>query len=472
MKFNKKVIIIEPQGAAVNVFKMYMNLPLMGTVYLGTILKNAGFDVIIYNENFLKKPITIDMLVADFLLLSLITPSAERGYELAKLFKHANPKSMVVIGGVHPTLLPEEAIEYADWVVQGEGEEIIVELLKYGHLNNASNSLNKKINFSSNLSNKIITTEHIQDLNKIPFPDFNLINNSKIMDIYPIITSRGCPHNCNFCSVTKTFGRKYRTVDTDRIIHELKKVKQNSIFFYDDNLTANRNRAKVLFKKMINQRIKKKWIAQTRIDIAEDKELLELMKRSGCSKVYIGLESINDKVLNSYHKSQTARDIENGVYQIHKSGIGIHGMFIFGSDYDTKDIFENTVKFCKKNKIETLQYLALTPFPGTQVFEDMEKENRLVHKIWRYYDTLHVVFRPKYLTPLELQNKIISSFEEFYSYTHTMSDTLSSASGLFSSIETFFTRLFARYIIAQWKKLNTNYINFLKKIHISSTTTK
>ncbi|MBF0297881.1 MAG: radical SAM protein [Oligoflexia bacterium] len=463
MKLNKKVIIIEPLGAAVNVFKMYMNLPLMGTVYLGTILKNAGFEVIIYNENFLKKPITIDMLFADFLLLSLITPSAERGYELAKLFKHANPKGMVVIGGVHPTLLPVEATKYADWVVEGEGEEIIVELLKHGHLTSSSNG----VSTSTSVDKKIIKTKHIEDLNKIPFPDFNLIYNSKAMDIYPIITSRGCPYNCNFCSVTKTFGRKYRTVDTDRIVHELKTVKQNSVFFYDDNLTANKNRAKELFKKMIDQKIKKSWTAQTRIDVAEDEELLELMKRSGCSTVYIGLESINDKVLSYFHKSQTVEDIEKGISKIHKCGLNIHGMFIFGSDQDTGDIFENTVKFCKKNKIETLQYLALTPFPGTQIFEDMEREERLVHKIWRYYDSLHVVFHPKNLSSVELQNKIISSFEEFYSYAHAISDVVSISNGLSygiaSNIKTFFIRLFARYIIIQWKKLNSSYIHFLKK---------
>lgn len=446
---SKKVIIIEPSGSDANVFSRYMNLPLMGTIYLGTILNQAGFDVTIYNENFLlknsnqSKGITIDMLVGDFLLLSLITPSAERGYELAKLFKRANPHGKVIIGGVHPTLLPEEAINYADHVVQGEGEKIIVDLLKYGH------------------NEKIIKTELIEDLNSIPIPNFNLLYKNEIMDIYPIITSRGCPFDCNFCSVTKTFGRKYRTVDTDRIVYELAQTKHRQIFFYDDNFTANKQRTKELLKKMIDQKLNKVWSAQTRIDIADDPELLELMKQSGCIKVYLGLESINNQVLKEYHKSQTVEQIENSMAKIHAAGICIHGMFIFGADHDTANIFSDTVKFCKKNKIETLQYLALTPYPGTKIFDDMEREQRLVHKIWRYYDALHVVFRPKNFSPLELQHKIISSFEEFYSFTHTLGQALKAASGLPQRIETTLTRLFARHIISRWKKLNLNYLKYL-----------
>ncbi|MBF0207227.1 MAG: B12-binding domain-containing radical SAM protein [Oligoflexia bacterium] len=450
---NKKVIIVEPAGTAANVFSRYMNLPLMGTLYLGTILRDAGFTVRIYNENFLlrsggrdKYGITDKHLAGDFLLLSLITPAAERGYEIAKLFKITNPHGKVIIGGVHPTILPDEALlNGADWVVQGEGEEVIVDLLKFGS------------------SEKIIKTNFITDLNKTPIPDFKLLYKSESMDIYPIITSRGCPFNCNFCSVTKTFGHKYRTLDPDRVIYELKGVQKKQIFFYDDNFTANKNRTKEILKKIIDNKIKKIWTAQTRIDVAEDDELLSLMRKSGCIKIYIGLESINDQTLKEYKKAQTRDDIERGLTKIHNAGIDVHGMFIFGSDSDIPDVFNHTVKFCKKNKIETLQYLALTPFPGTDLYIKMEQEGRLLHKNWRYYDALHVVYRPRNITSAELQRKIISSFESFYSFAHTISRAFAAANGLTSSIETFFIRLFARHIIYRWKKVNQGYMRFLLK---------
>ncbi len=440
----KKVIIVEPKGSQANVFDKYMNLPLMGPVYLGTILKDAGFDVIIYNENFMRgERFSINHMDADFLLLSLLTPTVERGFEIARQFRQVNPKAKIIIGGVHPTLMSSESLEFADYVVEGEGESIIVDLL-----NNGSDT-------------KLVKTTRIQDLDTIPIPDFTLLYNHKIMDMYPMITSRGCPFDCNFCSVTKTFGKKHRRASIDRIIEELKQVKLKEVFFYDDNFTANPKRTKALLQRMIDEKIKKTWTTQTRIDIAQDRELLGLMKKSGCRTIYIGFESIDNDVLKGYKKSQTADEIEKAINIIHEFDIEIHGMFMFGSDFDTKEIFKNTVRFCKKNHIETLQFMVLTPFPGTKVYEDMDRAGRLLHKNWNYYDALHVVYKPKNFTPKELQDYMIRSFEEFYSFTHTIGDALVVASTIPSSVRLTLTRLFARHIISKWKRINRDYVSFL-----------
>ncbi|MBF0206135.1 MAG: radical SAM protein [Oligoflexia bacterium] len=478
----KKVIIVEPLGSPANVFKRFMFLPLMGPIYLGTILKAAGFEVVVYNENIMhmgrqspsrlvdSQEFDLSILMsknlqADFLLLSLLTVSVERGHAIAKVFRKLNPHGKIIIGGVHPTLLPEESLEFADWVVQGEGEEVIVDLLKYGS------------------SEKKIVTKHIEDLNKIPTPDFSLLSHSsnlplnKLMSIYPLITSRGCPFDCSFCSVTKTFGRKFREVDNQKVIEEISRVQQPNIFFYDDNFTANKKRIKSLLEQMIAQNIKKSWSSQNRIDIANDDELLELMKRSGCTRVHLGIESINDQVLNNIHKSQTTEQIEMSIKKIHSVGISIHAMFIFGHDFDTPNVFKETIDFCRRNKIGSLQFLALTPFPGTETYEKMEKEKRILHKRWRYYDALHVVFRPKNISASALQQNIISSFDEYYSWSRLVTtakelfwaipQTIYQAvylKRLHYRIENFLHNLLARGIIREWRKLNAHYLNFLNQM--------
>ncbi|MBF0362367.1 MAG: radical SAM protein [Oligoflexia bacterium] len=444
----KKVIIIAPAGASANVFKNFMHLPLLGPFYLGTILEQAGFEVVIYNEYNVEDEIPLHYAHFDFLLLSLITPTLERGHKIASNFRKINPKIKIIIGGIHPTLHPDESLEFADIVVKGEAEEIIVDLLK--------NDLN--------LNERIITTKHLTDLDKIPIPNFNLMHSKELLKIYPIITSRGCPHDCSFCSVSKTFGRKYRVANVNKIIEEISTtVRQNQIFFYDDNFTADKDRVKYLLHQMLLKNIKKEWIAQTRIDIADDDELLSLMKRSGCKKIYLGLESISNQVLKEYKKSQTIEDIEEGLKKIHAAGIAVHGMFIFGSDSDTPQIFKKTVEFCKKNKIETSQYLALTPFPGTQIYQEMEKSNRVLHKKWSYYDTIHVVFKPKSLSALDLQNNIISSFEEFYSCSNIIKEFILSIIRFKKfDISSFNIHKSALKIINEWKKNNLQYLKLLE----------
>ena len=216
----------------------------------------------------------------------------------------------------------------------------------------------------------------------------------------PIMTSWGCPFDCTFCSVTAMFGKKYRFRSAESVVAEIKEKKPEKIFFYDDNMAANRKRLKRLLQLMIDEGVAVPWGAQVRTDVVRDQELMELMRASNCDFVALGLESVNQATLDSFEKSQTVGDIEHAIKVLHDYGIRAHGMFVLGADHDTPDSVSDTVKFAKKNKIDTVMLNILTPLPGTQQFEELDAEGRILERDWSFYDAQHVVFRPKQMTPL------------------------------------------------------------------------
>jgi len=187
-------------------------------------------------------------------------------------------------------------------------------------------------------------------------------------------------------------------------------------FFYDDNFAANIERAKVLLEKMIKMKFRGTWSTQVRIDVYKDKELLELMKRSNCSMLYIGFESINPETLKFYKKGITPEQIKEGIEVIHKYNIKVHGMFVIGADTDTRESIFATLDFSKKMKIDSVQFLILTPVPGSRLFQEFLKDGRIFTTNWDYYDGHHVVFYPQNMSPLELQKLAFKLFEGFYSY--------------------------------------------------------
>lgn len=215
------------------------------------------------------------------------------------------------------------------------------------------------------------------------------------------------------------FGHRYRCTNKEKVLQELKSyhvdMGVNWIFFYDDNFTADKRRSKDLFHSMIEKRLTPNWTAQVRVDIAKDAELLDLMKKAGCHTVYIGFESINPETLKAFNKRQSVDDIEWCIRTLHKKGIRIHGMFIFGADNDTVDTIHETVRFAKKNNLESVQFLMLTPLPGTNLFKEFEREGRIVNRDWALYDAHHVVFEPKNMSYYELQTETMRATKEFYS---------------------------------------------------------
>lgn len=411
----RKIVFIEPKSPGNHVYSKW-GLPRLGTLQLGTILKQAGYDVAIFIEDI--KGIDFDQVFeADAVGISTITSTAPRAYEMAEQIRKAGIP--VFMGGPHVSFLAEEALKHCDYVLRGEAEETILPFLQAL----ASGEGLEQIPGLSWMAGVHLHSnplpDHCLELDRYPFPDFSLIRGNKAFKgddtITPIMTSRGCPFGCNFCAVTRMFGRRYRFRSVDNVMAELKSHKLDYVFFYDDNFAANPAHTKELLRRMIAEGITPRWSAQVRVDVADDPEMLDLMKRSGCVLVYMGLESSNPKTLKALNKGQTPEQIEQAVKVIQSYGINIHGMFIFGADQDDAASIRQTLKFAKRIGIATVQFMLLTPLPGTPVFENFRNEGRLLSEDWGYYDGHHVVFTPKGMSSLALQKQTIKAMLKFYS---------------------------------------------------------
>lgn len=217
------------------------------------------------------------------------------------------------------------------------------------------------------------------------------------------------------------FGRKYRFKSVEATIKELKhvdSVSNASKFFVDDNFAANKEQTKELLRAMIAERITSRWSAQVRADIAKDKELLRLMADSGCDTVHIGFESVNPKTLEAYNKKQTVDEIVHCIKMMKDHRIEIHGMFVLGADTDTADTIKETMDFSMNLGIDTIQFLILTPAPGTPLFYEMKESGRLLHTDWSKYDGHHVVYKPALMAPQTLHIESLKAMGRFYSWKY------------------------------------------------------
>jgi radical SAM superfamily enzyme YgiQ (UPF0313 family) len=411
----RNIYFIEARSPGSHIFS-FTALPRLGSILLGTILKHNGFNVKVFIEDI--APIVWDLLNdADMVCISAITPTANRAFQLADRFR--NQGVPVAIGGPHSTFLPDEGLEHADYVIRGEGEDTIVELLEYLENNIPLDNI-KGLSFR-NVKGEITHNPQralLNDLTTAPIPDFSLVHKWEKSKVVPIATSRGCPFGCRFCSVIPMFGRKYRFKPIDRILKEIRDAdpKKRHVFFIDDNFAANKQRTKDLLHAMIDNNIRIQWSAQVRTDVAKDPELLSLMKKAGCFAVYIGFESINPATLSLYNKGQGLKDIEYSIRVVKSHSINIHGMFVLGSDTDDIATIKNTAKFAKKLNINSIQFMVLTPLPGTPVFEDLKDSGRLIHTDWSKYDAHHAVFEPKLMTAFELHVETLKAMAKFYSW--------------------------------------------------------
>ena len=460
MTAKKTVVFIEPAGSESNVFENFMRLPLMGTLYLGTILHNEGYDVKIYNENILSAPIDPFRIKADVYCISALTVSAIRGRHLAKEIKHYHPDAMIIIGGIHASLNPDTFKGVADHIVYGEAESIIVDLVE------------------GRFTETNVEGSPLKNLDELPLVNYSLLQNSLSMDIIPIMTSRGCPFDCNFCTVTKIFGKAFRMQSPERIIqevkHALKFFRTRTIFFYDDNFTANRKRVQELCDLISREKLDIIWVTQVRSDIAKEPELIQKMEQAGCRFFFIGFESINDETLKAMHKSQTRKDIEEAIAIIRHYGISVHGMFIFGDDHDTPESIQSTVDFALKQHIDTVQFMIMTPFPGTQYYEHINSQNRLIHKRWDYYNGMYAVFKPASMTAIRLQQETAKAYSRFYSFRRLSADllrliidiTLDALTWNFKrafhySFDRMFIKAGARFLVGRSNKTFEPYVKLL-----------
>ena len=451
----KNIVLIEPKNKEGHFFKI-IHMPRLGLPLLGTQLKELGYNVNIYAASENELPWN-DLLQADLAGISTTTATALEAYKIARRIRLY--KIPVIMGGIHATFMPDEALQYADYVIRGEAENIFPQLLSSLQKDNVPENI-PGVSFWENgkaVHNPV--PGNLVDVNKAPIPDLDLFAQGKPLKCIPVITSRGCPHHCTFCSVTPMFGRRYRSCSSDKVLEEISRYEGKSVFFCDDNFTADLKRSKQLLQGMLENNIKlKSWGAQVRAEVAKDEDFLALMHSTRGDKVYVGLESINPHTLDLFNKKQDLDDIEQCISNFHRFNIRIHGMFILGSDSDSVQTIRDTVKFAQKLRLDSVQFMILTPLPGTPLFQNLKEEGRILSQNWKLYDGHHVVFQPAQMSPETLQEETFRAYKSFYTLGNIFANTL------LTGKETAFYRAVGWGLVKYYQKENKRYTQALKSL--------
>lgn len=363
-------------------------------------LTPSDVEVILTDEN--VEPINFDEEV-DLVGITGMSCAIPRSYEIAEEYRRRVVP--VVMGGIHVSILPEEAIEHCDSVVVGEAEEIWERVVRDAQKKNLQ---------------KFYRAEQFPDLTNSPIPRWDLLKNDKYL--YSIMqTGRGCPYDCEFCLAKVFNGRKHRHKNIEQVVEEIKILQginpEKSIFFADDNILAVSQYAEELFNaiKPLKLRV---WWCQSSVNKLKDEKLLDLMKEAGCRVVFIGFESISQESLGNLNKSviNKVTEYKETIKKIHSKGIAIFGSFILGSDDDRGADLKDMVDFIMENNIAFSMSNILTPLPGTRLFQRLEKENRIISREWWKFNGDWVCFRPKLMSAQSLKKGQIFVLKEIYSY--------------------------------------------------------
>lgn len=395
-----KIKLIAPheqrEDALSSPFKIQrVNLPLLAA------LTPPGHTMTIIEEAF--APDDVNQTV-DLVGITVLTEFALRAYRIAEVYRQKGVK--VVMGGIHPTVLPDEALLHADAVVVGEAEGVWAQVVA---------------DAAAGQLQRIYRADQMTDLSGLAKPRRDLLPRAKVQGGIPVPigveTSRGCPYDCEFCCIGQTLGNQYRMRSTQEIIEEIQAMDSPYLFFVDDALGLNRNAAKELFSQMIP--LRRRWLAQGTVSLAEDLELLSLMKRSGCLGLLVGFESVQKETQNQVRKIKNLEiDFYEAMRRFHGEGFGILGSFVFGFDYENKDVFEQTFEFIMRSHMDVVQLRILTPYPGTRLYRRLLEEDRLFVRDWWLHgfppDT--VLFRTKSMTVDELITGYANLNRQSYSW--------------------------------------------------------
>ncbi len=329
----------------------------------------------------------------DLVGISAMTYTANYAYMIAQKYREIGKK--VVIGGIHASVFPDEALNFCDSVVVGEAELVWKSVIN---------------DFLEGNLKPLYKATSLCSMDVVPDARLDLVSTKHYTTSGTIHTTRGCPYNCSFCSVTNHWGNSYRIRSVDKTIEEIEHMKStgiysNYLFFADDNIACNKKYTKTLLNELKGLNIK--WGAQCNLNIADDEELLQLIALSGCVLLYVGIETISTENLVSIKKTMNKVSMyEEQIKKIRDAGILIANGMIVGFDGDDEDAIDRTEEFMVRNNIDFPGASVLTPLPGTVIYEEMERENRLITKDWSKYCFQTVVFKPKLMSPELLQRKL------------------------------------------------------------------
>jgi radical SAM superfamily enzyme YgiQ (UPF0313 family) len=395
-----------------------------GLTILKQVLERDGIQARAIDEQL--TPFSEELVLgADLVGISLQTCGAEQGYRIARQVRRLGIP--VVFGGAHATLNPDEAIEFADFVVRGEGEHTLRELVAALNGERLLRDV-RGLTFREQelvVSNPERPPLDTAELDRLPWPQVDLIDGVHRLrhplnsTIHFTMLTRGCNQACNYCSITRVFGRSLRHRSIAGILDELGSrwdPARQFLFFNDDSLAVGKDFLKELLSSLIRERLIPKlgWHSQLRVDCADDPELLQLMKATNCTFVSCGFESPNDRSLKALGKGQSVREVERGVRRLHEHGMLINGFFLLGTDHDAPESIGETVRFAERIGCTLAGFMPLTPYPGTPIWTKLEREGRIFTRDWELYDMQHVVFRPARMTPWQLYSGALSAYAKFY----------------------------------------------------------
>jgi radical SAM superfamily enzyme YgiQ (UPF0313 family) len=395
-----KIQLLSPAGEihrnTTGIFKTSLRYaPLTLTTLAALVPEELNAEITIQDEG--VQPLDLDF-PPSLVGITAITGTSLRAYEIADRLRARG--HTVVIGGVHATLLPEEAAAHADAIVTSYAEKSWPELLR---------------DYAAGRMKKHYFAPTGKRLEGVPIARRDLLKKKKYATVNVIEATRGCPHKCDFCAVPAAWANIYAHRPIEEVVAELRTFEGRHALFIDLSPVEDVHYAKELYRAMIPLRIR--WVGLATTRIAEDAELLDLAAKSGCRGLLIGFESISQSTLEEtrkgFHKAVNYAEV---VKRLHDHGIGIQGCFVFGFDNDDESVFERTVEFVDKVKMDLPRYAVMTPFPGTGYFRRLEAEGRLLHKHWPLYDVEHVVFQPKQMSPERLQEGMEWAWRQSYSW--------------------------------------------------------
>jgi len=427
MTIINKIALVEPVSDIPNIYSL-IAIPRLGLPVLANVLSNAGYQVDIFSEK-IRKPTFRELEEYDLIGVSILTNSSQKGYRYADLMRKSG--KTVVIGGPHATFRPEEALRHADYVVRGEAEGTAVELLAALNGSGSFESI-KGLSYSKDgecihNDDREISEEFINvpaDFSRVKgIEQFRKGALSRFLYTPMVYTTRGCPFNCRYCTVIKLAGRKLRYRTPESCIGDIRNALEGiqvrkSIMIVDDNFTVDMKRAKDILKRMIALG-KPDYVLynmQLRVETFSDEEFLSLLNEAGFGLLHVGFESISPGALKEWQKNISVDQIKFVVEQARKFGLKVNGMFIVGSDSDTEETVEATVRHAIELDMAVMQLFILCPLPGSEVNSQFTEQNRIFTYNWKYYDCHHSVFFPENIRPSVLQQAVLRANRQFYSW--------------------------------------------------------
>jgi radical SAM superfamily enzyme YgiQ (UPF0313 family) len=389
-----RVLLVSPKSNFPDVTPGWLRIPQLTLPILAG-LTPPEHEVVMVEEEFERLPLDGHW---DVVGITAMTATAPRAYELASLFKHNGAK--VVLGGIHPSVLPEEAARFSDAVVVGEAEGMWEQVLHDVRWNRL-----RKFYHNSQ-----------PDISESPLPVRRRKRSLLGLPCFvtPIMASRGCPYDCEFCCVHSVYGRRQRHIPIERIIEDIRRTGARRVMFLDDNIGGVRSYTMQLIAAL--KPLKVSWYGQASVRFILDDELFDAAVRSGLEALFVGVESVEPEARKGMRKSLPSIQVyEKAIERCRSAGVIFHASLIFGLDEDTPYVFERTLEFLLRNSVPSISPCILTPYPGTPLFERLMRERRILHTNWSYYDHTTVCYQPKNMEPEELAEKYLDFRNRFLS---------------------------------------------------------